>query len=50
MTGMTEVDEMMHRMMDGMMAQMPADSNNILPPSDQHHETPAASMTPTPNR
>lgn len=41
-TEMAEVDEMMHRMMDGMMAKMPADSNNVLPPSDEHHETPTA--------
>jgi hypothetical protein len=50
MTGMTDVDTMMHAMMDGMMAEMPADSNNILPPSDAHHETPAASSSSTPAR
>ena len=42
MAGMTEIDEMMHKMMDGMMAEMTADSNDILPPSDAHHETPTA--------
>lgn len=42
MADMTEMDEMMHKMMDGMMAEMPADSNDILPPSDEHHETPTA--------
>ena len=40
--GMTEMDGMMHKMMEGMMAEMPAGSNDSLPPSDAHHETPAA--------
>jgi len=40
MNGTAEVDEMMHEMMDGMMAKMPADSNDVLPPSDGHHATP----------
>lgn len=31
MTGMTDIDQMMHTMMDGIMANMPADSNNMLP-------------------
>jgi hypothetical protein len=36
------VDEMMHSMMDGMMQHMPADGNDVLPPSnDEHHETPS---------
>ena len=42
-TGMTDVDQMMHKMMDGMMAAMPADSSGILPQADAHHETPTAS-------
>jgi hypothetical protein len=47
MTGDPEVDDMMHRMMDGMMQHMPADSGNIFPPgNDQHHETPGPAMTP----
>ena len=49
MTGDAEVDDMMHRMMDGMMQHMPADSDNIMPPGrDEHHETPAADSTPNP--
>lgn len=31
MTGGTGMDSMMHQMMDGMMLQMPADRNNIMP-------------------
>lgn len=27
----SSIDDMMHRMMDGMMQQMPADSNNVMP-------------------
>ena len=47
MTGDSDVDEMMHSMMDGMMQHMPADADNIMPPaSDAHHETPAATGTP----
>ena len=47
MTGDPEIDDMMHRMMDGMMQHMPADSDNIFPPgNDQHHETPGPRMTP----
>lgn len=43
MTGDTDVDEMMHQMMDGMMQHMPADQNDIMPPGrDEHHETPSA--------
>jgi hypothetical protein len=49
MTGDPDVDQMMHRMMDGMMQHMPADADNIMPPGrDEHHETPAANNTPTP--
>jgi hypothetical protein len=49
MTGDPDVDEMMHRMMDGMMQHMPADSDNIMPPGrDEHHGTPAAGSTPQP--
>lgn len=48
MTGDPEVDDMMHRMMDGMMQHMPADGDNIMPPgNDQHHETPGPGITPT---
>ncbi len=50
MSGMTEVDQMMHTMMDGMMAEMPADSNNIMPLGDPHHRTPTTTSTPTPSR
>lgn len=47
MTSDPEVDDMMHRMMDGMLQHMPADSDNIFPPgNDQHHETPGPRMTP----
>ena len=49
-SGMTDIDQMMHTMMDGMMAEMPADSNDILPVGDPHHRTPAAGSTPTPSR
>jgi|CXWL01.1.fsa_nt_gi hypothetical protein len=43
MTGNADVDQMMHRMMDGMMQHMPQDSQDILPPDvDQHHEPPVA--------
>lgn len=42
MTGSPAIDEMMHSMMDGMMQHMPADGNDVLPPSiDEHHETPS---------
>lgn len=50
MSGMTDIDQMMHTMMDGMMAEMPADSNDILPVGDPHHRTPAVASTPTPSR
>jgi hypothetical protein len=30
--------------MDGMMAEMPADSNDTLPRSDEQHETPATTI------
>jgi hypothetical protein len=47
MTGDPNFDQMMHRMMDGMMQHMPADADNIMPPGrDEHHETPAADVTP----
>lgn len=42
MADMSEIDQMMHMMMDGMMAKMPPDSESILPPLDEHHETPTA--------
>lgn len=42
MTTNADIDRMMHAMMDGMMQHMPADQNNVLPPSvDEHHETPS---------
>ena len=48
MAGNSDIDEMMHQMMDGMMQHMPADANNIMPPGrDDHHGTPAARRTPT---
>ncbi len=50
MTGMTDVDQTMHTMMDGMIAEMPADANTILPQADPHHGTPTTSTTPTPSR
>ena len=46
MTGMTDADQMMHAMMDGMMAEMPADANNTLPRSG-HSDMPNAASTPT---
>ena len=49
MTGDPNVDQMMHRMMDGMMQHMPADGDNIMPPGrDEHHETPGTTSTSTP--
>lgn len=49
MTGDSDVDGMMHQMMDGMMQHMPAERDNIMPPRrDQHHETPTPATTPTP--
>ena len=50
MSGMADIDQMMHAMMDGMMAEMPADSNDILPLGDPHHRTPTIAGTPTPSR
>ncbi len=46
MTGMTDIDQMMHAMMDGMLAEMPADANNMMPRSG-HGGTAAASATAT---
>lgn len=40
MSGMTDMDQMMHTMMAGMMAETPADSNKTLPPADPHHGAP----------
>ena len=41
MTGDPTIDDMMHRMMDGMMEHMPAD-NGVMPGDPgTHHETPA---------
>lgn len=37
------MDQLMHRMMDGMMGQMPMANGTVMPPgSDSHHETPTA--------
>lgn len=49
MTGMTDVDQMMHAMMDGMMAEMPADANNVMPRSG-HADMPTVTGTPTQTR
>lgn len=47
MTRDSDVDQMMHQMMDGMMQHMPADGDDILlPESDEHHVAPAATGTP----
>ncbi|MFN0145626.1 MAG: hypothetical protein ACKVT1_03885 [Dehalococcoidia bacterium] len=45
-TGMADIDQMMHRMMDGMMAEMPPDVDNMLPRSG-HRDMPRAASTPT---
>ena len=46
MTGDPTIDDMMHRMMDGMMEHMPAD-NGVMPGDlDTHHQTPAPRRTP----
>jgi hypothetical protein len=55
MTGDPEIDDMMHRMMDGMMQRMPMDAGGMMPGAgdtrqqtptlsgqDAHHETPTA--------
>lgn len=49
MTNMTNIDEMMHAMMDGMMAEMPADANNVMPRSG-HADMPTVTGTPTQTR
>ena len=49
MTGMTDVDQMMHTMMDGMMAEMPADANNVIPRSG-HADMPTVTGTPSQTR
>ncbi len=46
MTGMTDIDQMMHAMMDGMMAEMPMDANNMMPRSGGGG-TPVATGTAT---
>lgn len=46
MAGVSDIDQMMHRMMDGMMAEMPADGDNMLPRSDRGDTAPPAG-TPT---
>ena len=49
MTSDPAIDEMMHRMIDGMIEHMPQDRDGLLPPnSDRHHKTPGAGMTPRP--
>jgi hypothetical protein len=45
MTGLTGIDQMMHAMMDGMMAEMPADADNMLPRSG-HSGMATATTTP----
>lgn len=50
MTGMPEIDQMMHRMMDGMMGAMPKDQSGLLPvpsPTSDPHAGPGPTMTPT---
>ena len=44
MTGDAAVDEMMHRMMDGMMGQMAPGDGDVLPRPDERHATPT--LTP----
>ena len=47
MTGGQAADDMMHRMMDGVMEHMPADKGGVMPSDpDTHHETPAPRATP----
>ncbi len=49
MSDMTTVDQMMHRMMDGMMQNMPMGGGMLLPPGNgMHNESPAPAATPTP--
>lgn len=50
MTGMSDVDQMMHTMMDGIFAEMPSDSHHILPQSNPDGQTATATTSPTPTR